>query len=96
MVDVDNSTLQCRFLHGFIGTAACQIEYSTREDLSGSVVDTGSSTSGDTVTVTLTARLEERTIYYYLVTATVEGGSVSVQGHFPMSMLLWIIHVWQS
>ena len=44
---------QRRFLDGFTGTAECQIECSTREDLSGSVVDTGSSTSGDTVTYTV-------------------------------------------
>ena len=80
--------LQCRFLGGFAGTAQCQIEYSTREDLSGSVVDTGSSTSGDTVTVTLTATLERDTTYYYLVTVTAEGVSVGVQGFFQTGLLL--------
>ena len=82
--------VQCRFLGGFAGTAQCQIEYSTQADLSGSVVDTGSSTSGDTVTVTLTATLEGRTTYYYRVTATAEGGSVRVQGIFQTGLLLLI------
>ena len=83
-VDVDTSIVQCRFLGGFTGTAQCQIEYSTQEDLSGSFEDTGSSTSGDTVTVTLTTSLEERTTYYYRVTATAEGVSVRVEGRTGM------------
>ena len=78
--------VQCRFLGGFTGTAQYQIEYSTQEDLSGSVVDTGSSTSGDTVTVILTATLERDTTYYYLVTATAEGVSVRVQGFFQTGL----------
>ena len=90
--DVVRIIVLCRFLGGFTGTAECQIEYSTREDLSDSVVDTGSSTSGDTVTVTLTATLNESTTYYYLVTATAEGVSVTVQGFFRTSMLKAIQH----
>ena len=81
-IDVNSGTVQCRFLGGFTGTAECQIEYSTPEDLSGSVVDTGSSTSGDTVTVTLTATLERSSTYYYIVTATAEGVTVRVEGFF--------------
>ena len=80
----------CRFLGGFTGTAQCQVEYSTREDLSGSVVDTGSGTSGDTVTVTITATLERDTTYYYRATATAEGVSVRVQGIFQTGLLLFI------
>ena len=90
--DVVRRIVLCRFLGGFTGTAECQIEYSTQEDLSGSVVDTGSSTSGDTVTVNLTATLNESTTYYYLVTATAEGVSVTVQGFFRTSMLKAIQH----
>ena len=71
-------------LRGFTGTARCQIEYSTREDLSGSVGDNGSSTSGDTVTVTLT-ELVVNTTYYYLATATAEGVCVRVEGDFQAS-----------
>ena len=85
--DVSTKTVQCRFLHGFTGTAECQIKYSTQADLSGSVVDTGSSTSGDTVTVTLTARLQRDTTYYYLVTATAEGVSVRVEDVFKTGQL---------
>ena len=82
---MNTTDVVCRFLSGFPSTdRECQIEYSTREDLSGSVVDTGSSTSGDIVTVTLTASLEERTIYYYRVTATAEGVCVRVEGFFPI------------
>ena len=82
VVNVNTGTVQCRFLGGFTGTAECQIEYSTQEDLSGSVVDTGSSTCGDAVTVTLTATLERSTTYYYLVAAAAEGVSVKVPGFF--------------
>ena len=75
--------VQCRFLSGFPGTdRECQIEYSTREDLSGSDVDTGSSTSGDNVTVDFTARLERDTTYYYRATATAEDVCVRVEGCF--------------
>ena len=82
-----SNTVQCRFLGSFTDTAQCQIEYSTQEDLSGSTVDTGNSTSGDTVTVALTARLQGDTIYYYLVTATAEGMCVRLQGICETGML---------
>ena len=88
IVDITSTTVQCRFLGGFTGTAECQIEYSTREDLSGSVVDTGSSTSGDTVTVDIAATLQSGTTYYYIVTATTEGVNVGLQGFFRTGMLL--------
>ena len=79
---VGTRTVQCRFLGGFTGTAECQIEYSTREDLSGSVVNTGSSASGDIVTLILTAPLERGTTYYYRVTATAEDVCVRAEGCF--------------
>ena len=87
-IDLTNEDMEvtCTFLSGFTGTAECQIEYSTQEDLSGSVVDMGSSTSGDTVTVDLPP-LNEVT-YYYLVTATADGVTVRVQGFFRTSTLL--------
>ena len=84
-VDVDTSTVQCTFLDGFPSTdRECQIEYSTREDLSDSVVEAGSRTSGNTITIDLTAPLERGTTYYYLVTATAEGVSVRVEGQTGM------------
>ena len=88
VITINTRTVQCRFLGGFTGTAVCQIEYSTQEDLSGSVVDTGSSSSGDTVAETLTATLERSSTYYYLVTATSEGVCAKVEGFFKTGTVL--------
>ena len=77
--DVRNQIVQCRFLRAFNGRAECQVEFSTQEDFSNSIVATGSSTSGDTIIVTLKATLEGRATYYYRVTATAEGVSVRVE-----------------
>ena len=82
---INTMDVVCRFLSGFPSTdRECRIEYSTQEGLSGSVVDTGSNTSGDTITVALTARLDENTAYYYRVTATAtaEGVCVRVEDFF--------------
>ena len=95
VIAVNTRTAQCRFLGGFTGTAECQIEYSTQEDLSGSVVDTGSNSSGDTVTVTLTATLERSSTYYFLITATAPSVTVRVQGFFKTGIYKGIIVVYQ-
>ena len=68
----------------FTGTAECHIVYGTDASYSNLPFrDTGSSTNGDTVMVTLTSMLmEEFTTYYYIVTATYGPLSVSVRGLF--------------
>ena len=85
----------CVLLSGFMGsgTTECQIMYGTDDSYSNlPFMDTGSNT-GTIITAALTATLQPRTTYYYIVTATSENVCVRQRGSFTTGMLyLCILH----
>ena len=74
----------CVLLSGFMGSGIteCQIIYGTDDSYSNlPFMDTGSNT-GIIITAALTATLQPRTTYYYIVTATSENVCARQQGSF--------------
>ena len=83
----------CVLLAGFMGsgTTECQIIYGTDDSYSNlPFMDTGNNTS-TTITVALSATLQPRTTYYYIVTATSENVCARQQGSFTTGTLYFCI-----
>ena len=82
---LNNFTIICTFLSGFVGSARCTVQYGTDPtyiNLPYSAESTETGTAGDTVSVVLRERLNSSTVYYYTVSAVSGDVTVRVRGAF--------------